>query len=735
MTQARIVQIGNGSRSGGVWRFFEETGRAYTNLGIDRVLIYPGPVDGDERTSDRGRIITVATPELPGSGGYRMMLGSPRVRRILDALMDHPDCHLEVSDKGALYWLGHWASARCVPTVLFSHERLADGLGARLPDLVPTQRMSRFWNQRHAGAFDRIVCGSDYAAAEFRALGFDQIDIVPIGVDLERFSPSRRARPASPSAPELLVAARLAPEKRIDLVIDAVRELRADDLDVRLTICGEGPLREQLMTQAEGLPVTFVGQIDVDALAIRFANADLVIGPSPTETFGLSVVEAMASGTPVVVNAGGALPEVVGPAVGVGAQIADSDPHAFAAAIRRQLELPADAARVAARGRAEMFPWSATAEGMLHSHGIVREYSRSSHERLLGADNLPRRFALKGMKARSLEQSIQRSLDQLRELAANGDDLNGASRIAAWSAETDPAMVLMMAELAPEFIGSLDGIPPSARYHANRRAISDERLKPTELRRLEPETLTALSTRRLHRRGYSVDRQMMLFDPSDANAIRVAEVFGDLESARAAAVMIPGNSIGPDEFVRWRRRSERLAQVASDHAGAEVAVVAWLGFRTPELAGGLDRRIARSAGLELARFLAGFDPSRTRRITLVGHSCGAAVVGEATRAGAQYDAAVLVGATSTHAFRGADVAVHTLMSSTDYANAFATVGWDPTGARIGAERLRTGMGVAGHSRYFGTGTESMRAIARVIADGVERRPDQRRVSNLLVVDR
>ena len=77
----RIVQIGNGSRSGGVWRFFEELGRAYTDQGVERILVFPGERAHDEVTEDRGRIITVATPAVPGSGGYRAMHGSRALRR------------------------------------------------------------------------------------------------------------------------------------------------------------------------------------------------------------------------------------------------------------------------------------------------------------------------------------------------------------------------------------------------------------------------------------------------------------------------------------------------------------------------------------------------------------------------------------------------------------------------------------------------------------------------------
>ncbi|HEY9303044.1 MAG TPA: glycosyltransferase, partial [Mycobacterium sp.] len=94
------------------------------------------------------------------------------------------------------------------------------------------------------------------------------------------------------------------------------------------------------------------------------ATADVVLAPGPHETFGLAALEALASGTPVVVSRSSALPEIVLPSCG--AAVAD-DGHAFADAICGLLDAPEPSRRAAARARAEEFPWPAAVTGMLHA--------------------------------------------------------------------------------------------------------------------------------------------------------------------------------------------------------------------------------------------------------------------------------------------------------------------------------------------------------------------------------
>ena len=102
-------------------------------------------------------------------------------------------------------------------------------------------------------------------------------------------------------------------EKHPERGIDTVAALCAAGHDVRLLVAGDGPRRSALQRRAAGLPVRFLGFLpDRLALARLLASADVLLAPGPHETFGLSTLEALACGTPVVVSASSALPEVIG---------------------------------------------------------------------------------------------------------------------------------------------------------------------------------------------------------------------------------------------------------------------------------------------------------------------------------------------------------------------------------------------------------------------------------------
>ena len=139
----------------------------------------------------------------------------------------------------------------------------------------------------------------------------------------------------------------------------------AAGLDAVLVVAGDGPLRARLERAARraSLPVQFAGFVtDPKELAILLASADVVVAPGPVETFGLAALEALACGTPVVVSASSALPEVVGTA---GIAVTGED---FAGGVRAILARDPIARRAAARARAEEFGWPASATAFLAVH-------------------------------------------------------------------------------------------------------------------------------------------------------------------------------------------------------------------------------------------------------------------------------------------------------------------------------------------------------------------------------
>jgi alpha-1,6-mannosyltransferase len=260
--------------------------------------------------------------------------------------------------------------------VVVSHERLDQLVDLWLPRSGSAARAVAAWNRRLAASFDRVVCTTGWAAEEFLRLGAGNVDRVPLGVDLEAFAPDRasarlRRRLAPDGGPLLVHAGRLAREKRPELAVATLEGVLERWPRARLVFAGAGPLRPRLSALAGGLPVEFLGFVaDRRELAALLATADLVLAPGPVETFGLTALESLACGTPVVAARTGALPELLAAAEeGAGLAVHPCG-TAMAAAAATVLAWDPARRRAAARRRATRFPWSATVAGMLSVHRL-----------------------------------------------------------------------------------------------------------------------------------------------------------------------------------------------------------------------------------------------------------------------------------------------------------------------------------------------------------------------------
>ncbi len=361
----RIIQLANfyGPRSGGLRTALHELGGGYAKRGHEVVLIVPGPRHVEEVLPNGVVRITLPALSIPFTGGYR--LADPR--RVADVLEGLRPDSLEVSDRLTLRGFGKWARERDVASVMISHERLDRLLGQIMPNAT-ARRAADIANRRTAESYDAVVCTTEFAREEFTRIGARNVRQVPLGVDLELFSPGRRdavlrSTLAGSTSPLLVHCGRLSVEKRVDRSIEAVAALRDVGSDVRLVIAGDGPRRESLERRARGLPVQFTGFIgDRTKLATLLATADVSLAPGPHETFGLAALEALAAGTPVVASRSSALGAIVTEECGA---VADDNGEAFASAVTTVLERPADDRRQAARSRAEQFGWPASVDGML----------------------------------------------------------------------------------------------------------------------------------------------------------------------------------------------------------------------------------------------------------------------------------------------------------------------------------------------------------------------------------
>jgi alpha-1,6-mannosyltransferase len=360
----RIVQLANfhSPTSGGL-RVAADTLRAgYLAAGHDCTLIVPGALD-----DARGTVRTLRSPRL-GDTGYRVVVRRRAVLALLDEL--RPDV-LEVHDKLLQRWVWGWSRLRGVPVVAWSHERLGRTLPLLLPavpDAVLRQAAGRI--ARHtAGACDALIACSRFAADEFPP--YAPVRIVRLGVDLDAFQPPTQTQTQRPDRLRLVLAARLSPEKRPELAVDALRLLHERGVAAELTVLGSGPRQARLARYARGLPVRFTGHLrGRTRVAAQLGAADVALATAPAETFGLAALEALACGTPIVAHAGAAPAELVAKDPGAG-EVAAGDATAFATSTLRLAEIPRTVRRDGARRAAECYPWSATTAAMLAVHAEV----------------------------------------------------------------------------------------------------------------------------------------------------------------------------------------------------------------------------------------------------------------------------------------------------------------------------------------------------------------------------
>ncbi|WP_232834606.1 glycosyltransferase family 4 protein [Rhodoferax ferrireducens] len=155
-----------------------------------------------------------------------------------------------------------------------------------------------------------LVVPSGFLQGVFSRFGMHS-DIVPNIIDLSRFHPRD---PVRKGAPHLVVARNLEPLYDNETAIRAFQIIRASFQQSRLTIAGSGPeeqcLRQFVLEQGLGDAVQFAGRLDCDAMAALYRSADLMLNPSLADNMPNSVLEAWASGVPVVSTNVGGIPHL-----------------------------------------------------------------------------------------------------------------------------------------------------------------------------------------------------------------------------------------------------------------------------------------------------------------------------------------------------------------------------------------------------------------------------------------
>ena len=340
------------------------------------LMIIPGSRD-EVIEEDRAVTVTVRSPHVPGSPNYRLMLRNRAVRAVLEHY--RPDI-IECQDAYNLPW------AAIAHRKRFPETALVAAYMTDFPTVYCERPLSKVFGRDLAGGLGRIgysYCGALYrrfdatfalsengGAAKLRTYGVDPVEIIPLGVELGEFGPWRRNLDlrlklgVTDEQPLLIYVGRLDGEKKPDVVVEAFRKL-PEALGARLVLLGEGPLRQDIAALGDEriiMPGYVKGRPE---LAEWLASADIYASGMADETFGISIIEAQASGLPVVGVEAGAMIDRVTDTMGRLGPVGDST--AMARNILDVWKSDARAMGRQARAHALNFSWDRSMEMLFGS--------------------------------------------------------------------------------------------------------------------------------------------------------------------------------------------------------------------------------------------------------------------------------------------------------------------------------------------------------------------------------
>lgn len=282
-----------------------------------------------------GHEVEVISPDrfhtipCPGYPEIRLAVTPWQIDKLLDRFA--PEA-VHIATEGPLGWAGRrWCLRRGVTFNSSFHTRFPDYVTVRT-GLSPDW----FWPlmRRFHAPSNRVLVATQGLGEELQSHGISRIHRWTRGVDLTRFSPNKPKHPAMTTLdhPIQLYVGRVAIEKNIEAFLD-------NSHPGSKVVVGDGPALETL--RARYPAATFLGALEGDVLASAFASADVFVFPSLTDTFGLVMIEALASGVPVAgfpvhgpidivgVDGRGTVPGFSAPIGAVDADLATAIAHAL----------------------------------------------------------------------------------------------------------------------------------------------------------------------------------------------------------------------------------------------------------------------------------------------------------------------------------------------------------------------------------------------------------------------
>jgi glycosyltransferase involved in cell wall biosynthesis/predicted metal-dependent phosphoesterase TrpH len=290
---------------------------------------YEVEVIGTDPAVDR-RLSAVAEVEMPFYPG--LQIGLPTIPSLVETLAEGRYDLVHVCSPGPS-GIGAALLARVmgIPVVGSYHTELASYAGLRSGDPALEAGM-RFALGRFYGGCDVVLSPSSATDESLSSVGVERGRIMRWGrgVDITRFNPDKRERGRFKGQINVMYSGRLTKEKGVDLLADAFLRAWERDRRLHLVLAGGGPEEESLRERL-GERATFLGWLDGEEYAKSYASADIFLFASCTDTFGQVLLEAQASGLPVVAVAEGGPLELV--ADGRTGRLCPPDAEALASAV------------------------------------------------------------------------------------------------------------------------------------------------------------------------------------------------------------------------------------------------------------------------------------------------------------------------------------------------------------------------------------------------------------------
>ncbi|MDD2885713.1 MAG: glycosyltransferase [Dechloromonas sp.] len=307
------------------------------------------PRYGDEMA--QAGIVRVPGRPVPGDQEDRLLAWSAMQRAVLAAAVDCDLIHIQTP------FVAHYAGLRAARQlglpVLATYHTLFEEYVQHYAPFVPARwlkSLARRFSRRQCNALDAVIVPSTAMRERLHDYGVHTpMHVLPTGIPLQRFSGGdgadfRRQHGIAAERPVALFVGRVAHEKNIAFLLDALVHARELCPEVLLIIAGEGPAVADLQAQAQRLGLTahvlFIGYMDrTRALPACYAAADLFVFASRTETQGLVLLEAMAAGVPVLAISEMGTRDILDS--GRGSFTSPAEPAAFGQVMGRCLSRPA----------------------------------------------------------------------------------------------------------------------------------------------------------------------------------------------------------------------------------------------------------------------------------------------------------------------------------------------------------------------------------------------------------